>query len=115
MPPIPEVINTFDKLKELHRKKNDDYAGDKGAFFNFDFCAYVSGLFKSASDKVFATFVSVKLARLAVLLSKNGDAVNESVEDSFDDLIAYAAIWKADYIRRKKSNKPVIYEEPDTY
>lgn len=103
MPTIPGFLDTLDKLKELHRRKNDDYSGDKGAFFNFEFCDYVSNLFSSSLDKVYATFVSVKIARLAVLLSSKSSPQNESIEDSFDDAITYLTIWKCHYIERKKN------------
>jgi hypothetical protein len=105
MPVIPEFINTLDNLKDLHRKKNDDYSGDRGAFFNFEFCDFVSNLFRSSRDKVYAVFVAVKLARLAVVLD-SAKVNNESVTDSFDDLICYAAIWKSDYMERVKKSQP---------
>ncbi len=100
MPIILEVMNTFDKLKKLHEKKNDDYTGNFGPYFNFEFCEYVSSLFQNARDKVYAVFVAVKLARLSVVLTKAPN--NEAVEDSFDDMIVYLAIWKSDYLTRKK-------------
>jgi hypothetical protein len=102
MPIIPNFINNLEKYKELHRKKNEDYSGDKGAFFNFEFCDYVSSLFTNSRDKVYAVFLSVKLARLAVTLSSK-QVQNESIEDSFDDLIIYANIWKCDYMERQKN------------
>lgn len=99
MPPIKEVIETLEKIKTLHEKKNTDYSGDKGPFYNFEFCKQVSAQFGSDRDKVFATLVSVKLARLSVLLDPNKEPLNESIEDSFDDLITYALLWKANYLR----------------
>lgn len=108
MPIIPGVIDTFDKLKNLHRIKNDDYAGNNGPFFNFEFCEYFSSLFQNARDKVYAVFVAVKLARLSVVLSKPPS--NESVDDSFDDAINYLAIWKADWQSRGKRSIRQITE-----
>jgi hypothetical protein len=105
MPTIPNFCETLDNLKELHKKKNDDYSGDKGAFFNFGFCEYVSNLFTNGRDKVYAVFIAIKLARLAVLLS-GSSAKNESIEDSFDDMITYATIWKCDYMSRME-NEPI--------
>lgn len=102
MPLIPGMIDTFDKLKLLHKKKNDDYSGNNGAFFNFEFCENLSSYFSNARDKVYAVFIGVKLARLAVLLSSGNTAQNESIEDSFDDMITYCAIWKCDYMQRGK-------------
>ena len=101
MPLIPGVLETFEKLGRLHKTKNDDYAGEKGPFFNFDFAEYVSSVFASARDKVYAAIVGIKLARLAVVMAKK--AVNhESIEDTFDDLILYCTIWKSDYMGRTR-------------
>lgn len=105
MPIIPNFIDTLNKAISLHKKKNDDYSGDFGAFFNFEFCEYVSSLFKSSRDKVYAVFIAVKLARLAVILTAN-KVNNESIEDSFDDMIVYATIWKCDYLSRQV-DKPI--------
>lgn len=101
MPMIPGFVDNLDRYKDLHRKKNDDYSGNKGAFFNFEFCDFVSSLFSNSRDRVYATFLAVKLARLAVTLSAK-EIKNESIEDSFDDLIVYATIWKCDFVERKK-------------
>jgi hypothetical protein len=99
MPTIPGVVSTFDKLVKLHKLKNDDYTGDNGVFFNFDFAEYLSSLFKNARDKVYAVMLGIKLARLSVVLTKTPN--NETVEDTFDDAIVYMAIWKADFTSRK--------------
>lgn len=104
MPTIPNFCETLDSLKELHKKKNDDYSGGKGAFFNFNFCEYVSSFFDNAKDKVYAVFIAVKLARLAVCLNKSS-TLNESILDSFDDMITYATIWKCDFMNRME-NEP---------
>lgn len=101
MPLIPGFIDTFQKAIEIHKRKNDDYTGDNDPLFNFAFCDYVSSLFKNSRDKVYAVFIAVKLARLSVVLSAS-NIKNESVEDSFDDLIVYAGIWKCDYMQRVK-------------
>lgn len=100
MPQIPGFIDTMNKAIDTHKRKNDDYTGNNDAFFNFAFCDFVSSLFQNSRDKVYAVFIAVKLARLSVVLSKS--ALNESVEDSFDDLIVYAGIWKSDYMMRNK-------------
>jgi len=104
MPQIPGVKETFTKLIKLHEKKNDDYAGEQGPFFNFDFARNLAALFTNARDKVYAVIIGVKIARLVVLLNRGGKASNESVEDTFDDLIVYATIWKSDYVRSKKAD-----------
>ena len=104
MPVIPGVIETYDKLKQLHRTKNDDYAGENGAFFNFEFAEKVGEIFKGARDKVYAIAIGIKLARLSVVIYKQTN--HETVEDTFDDLINYSCIWKADYLSRR-ANKHI--------
>jgi len=60
--------------------------------------------------------VGIKLARLAVVLTKPPN--HESVNDTFDDAIVYMAIWKADYHNRHTStlhervDKVTIRETP---
>lgn len=101
MPVVPGVVETFEKLIKLHRAKNDDYSGENEPFFNFNFAEYVASLFKGVKDKVYVTQIAIKLARLSVVLYKTTPN-NESVEDTFDDLITYSALWKADYMNRTK-------------
>jgi len=101
---IPGVKETFTKLIKLHEKKNADYAGEQGAFFNFEFSRDFAKLFKRSRDKVYAILIGIKLARFVVLLNKGGAAKNEPVEDSFDDCITYLAIWKSDYMRSRDSD-----------
>lgn len=57
-------------------------------------------LFQKNDDKVYATMIGIKIGRLSALLNSEAKPNNESVLDSFDDLIVYAAIWKADVERR---------------
>lgn len=98
---IKELIETFDALKELHIKKNEDYTGKSiNPFFNFAVAEQVASLFGDDRDKVFATMVGIKLGRISALLNSGKPPNNESLLDSFDDLIVYAAIWKADIQRR---------------
>lgn len=109
VPLIPGVIETFDKLKGLHKIKNDDYAGDKGAFYNFEISEWFIGLFKGARDRVYAGIIGIKIARLSVVLYKPPS--NESVEDTFDDIITYTAIWKSDWMSRNKKSLHQRVEE----
>ena len=108
MPVVPGVVETFEKLIKLHRLKNDDYTGDNDPFYNFAISEYLMGLFKGARDKVYVAQIAIKLARLSVVLYK--PANNEAAEDSFDDLICFGALWKADYMSRSKPNIRQITE-----
>lgn len=113
---IPEVIETFQKLLTLHIKKNEDYTGkDSNRFFNFNVADTISNLFESNRDKVFSTMIGIKLGRIAALLNSGKAANNESVLDSFDDLIIYAAIWKADCQRIGKGLFPATEQRESAY
>jgi hypothetical protein len=105
MPPIPEFITALDKMKEIHRTKNDDYAASDNPFSNFDVQEYFSNLFTNPRDKVFVTMLAVKFARLATLMNKGIAPNHESIEDTFIDAANYTLLWRADYIRRKNGRE----------
>lgn len=91
MPQIPEFMQLLEKMKEIHEKKNNDYAATP--FENFQRSAEVSSWFKFDTDKAFVVLIATKLARLATLLNKGVMPENESVNDSFLDLTTYCALW----------------------
>jgi len=98
---IPSVVKTFDKLKELHIRKNADYTGkSKNRFYNFRIASFFTRIFDNNEDKVYATIIGIKFGRLSALLNSKNCPQNEPVLDSFDDAIVYLAIWKADVERR---------------
>lgn len=83
----------LNEAKSILNKKAHDYtSGDTTRFENFERQALVSSWFKNDIDKVFACMVTVKLARLASCLDSKIPN-NESIEDSFVDLINYCALW----------------------
>lgn len=81
------------RMAEIHNRKSHDYARDDNAFSNFEFAAQVSEHFTEPIDRVFATMIGIKLARIAELTSAGKDPQNESIRDTFDDLATYAALW----------------------
>jgi hypothetical protein len=83
-----------DKLAVFERK-NADYAGEKGTYFNFEYAAKVAEPFTDPVDKVFATMLGIKLGRLAVLKQPGKVPNHESVLDSHGDFTTYAGIWEA--------------------
>lgn len=95
----------LDKCRELHEKKSHDYAQDDNPFSNFEYAAKVAEPFTDPVDKVFATLIGVKLARLAEL-RKGKEPKNESIEDTCIDFVNYAAIWGSRVIKdiRTKRN-----------
>lgn len=96
------MIEAADRIKELHKRKNDDYAKNDNPFFNFDVAEYGLRLFPNPRDGAFAGLIFTKLGRLAVLLLPGAKVNNESIEDTFLDLATYTLLWRADFIRRRK-------------
>ena len=95
--PIPAVLEMLKKIEEIHTRKGRDYAAAENPFENFERSATVTSWFKFEEDKVFATFISTKLARLATLLNSGAKPNNESIDDSFLDLATYCILWYAAY------------------
>lgn len=99
------VEEILDECKRMTAAKGQDYTTDVNVdrFENFSRCALVSGWFVSDRDKVYATLITLKLARLASLLGRDKDVKNESIKDTFIDLVNYSALWAGD---RFQSDKP---------
>lgn len=110
MPENKEFMELTRQMQEIHHKKNNDYTSGNPDE-NFERMGIISSWFSNQIDKVFATMVAVKLARLGVLLSSQREPNNESVEDSFLDLCTYCALWAANYKRRNR--RPIISELED--
>lgn len=81
---------------EIAERKAKDYSVPTDRYSNFRFASIVAEPFDGV-NKVFATLIGVKLARLAVLLSSPLPPSNESIADTFDDLTNYAALWGGHY------------------
>ena len=97
-----EFLELLEKSKVIHESKNQDYTSGN-VDENFVRMMTISEWFNGPLDKVFATMVAVKLARLATLLNKSTTPNHESVDDSFLDLFTYVGLWAANYKRRNKS------------
>lgn len=106
---IREFMDLMEELKALHEKKNRDYSESPEAFDNFTRAATISSWFKEDIDKVFATLIGIKLARLAVL-SNGREPNNESIDDTFRDLTCYAGLWTA-YRRQKLSREEKVVKD----
>jgi hypothetical protein len=83
----------IERLIKVHEAKSHDYAKSSDKFSNFKYAALLSQEFTDSVDRVFATLIGVKLARLAELRSSGKNAKNESVADTFLDLTNYAGLW----------------------
>lgn len=84
----------FDKCKKLIQTKGEDYTRDPqvNQYENFDRAAEIASWFVDGRDKPYTVLIGTKLSRLATLLNGKSPK-NESVEDSFIDLINYCALW----------------------
>ena len=90
-------------MREVHEKKNEDYATSDNPFSNFDTSEYLISQFRSDRDKAFVWPIATKLARLATLLNSNIRPNNESIGDSLIDIANYVILWKCDISRRQKN------------
>lgn len=99
----PEEL--FNKCQSLMGAKAHDYTKDAAVdrYENFSRSSLVASWFSDDKDKVFVVLIATKLARLATLLG-NKEPKNESIEDSFVDLINYCALWAGERTSREKDN-----------
>lgn len=95
-----EFISILDRSKEIHIRKNQDYTSGTNVDENFERVSIIQSWFNNPLDKSFASFIAVKLARLASLLNKSSNPNFESVDDTFVDLVTYAGLWGGNVIRR---------------
>jgi hypothetical protein len=93
----PELVSLLDRVRETHKKKNSDYSNpEKGEYYsNFEYAALVADRFSNPIDRVFATLIAVKMARLQELTQPGRVPNNESVDDTRLDLSTYCCIWTA--------------------
>jgi len=97
---IPEFLNALEKMKEIHIKKNEDYANEQNPFSNFDESEHFLEMFPNPRDGAFAWPIGTKISRLSNLLNSGKTANHESIEDTFIDIANYLLLWRADYLRR---------------
>ena len=102
-PRIPEFIELLDASKAIHLKKNQDYANANNPFSNFERSAELISWFSDPVDKSFIALIGTKLARIAEL-SDGRTPNNESLDDSFLDLVTYCGLWAAYVKRRNKTS-----------
>ncbi len=107
---VQDVLDSCKQIEEIHRRKNDDYATTDNPFSNF--AEYGLKLFHRAHDQVFVWPIFTKLARLAVLLSRDRAPNNESIEDSFIDIATYVLLWKARWKMRYQGNLEELVTPP---
>jgi hypothetical protein len=71
---------------------------------NFERSAELISWFNNKRDQPYVCLIGTKLARLASLLSDGRKPNNESIDDTFLDLINYCALW---YERISEENSKI--------
>lgn len=97
-----DIEQIFNHCKKLTMSKRHDYTSVDDNHENFKRSSEIQGWFKSDMDKPYAVLIGTKLARLATLLDSK-EPKNESIEDSFLDLINYCALWAERRLSLKSS------------
>jgi len=95
-------------MREIHIKKNADYAEANNPFSNFEIASKLVSHFSHPIDQVFVTLIGIKLARLSNLLNTGKLPDNESIADTFIDGPNYFALWGAYHQYRQGSDKKAI-------
>ncbi len=87
---VEEILN---RAKEIHLKKRADYTTkpDENPYENFARANEIVSWFP-IQYRSFASHIGTKLARLGSLLSTNRTPNNESLDDTFLDLVTYCAL-----------------------
>lgn len=86
---IPDI---FEKCWKITTSKRNDYTSSTDNHENFKRSAELSSWFKNEQDKSYVILIGTKLARLGSLLDSK-EPNNESIDDTFIDLINYCALW----------------------
>lgn len=89
----PRYDQLVQTIKEIHDNKSHDYAQDANPYSNFEYAALVAERFTDPIDRVFATMMGIKMARLAELTSAGKTPKNEALQDTRRDLANYGMIW----------------------
>ena len=85
----PKFDSLLIKMREMHNRKNKDYATNNDPYSNFKFAAAYADV---PLYKVYLVIEGIKTARQHELLGKGKKAQNESVNDTLLDKAVYATI-----------------------
>lgn len=103
MSPFEQLL---ERSKAIHLKKREDYTTNPTAnpHENFERANEIISWFPS-EYKSFASHIGTKLARLSSLLSTNKAPNNESLDDTFLDLVTYCGLMY-DFYKTDKGKLP---------
>ena len=92
----------YSQALETMKKKNADYGGNSGSMKNFEVSATIANV--TMSQGILTRLVD-KTIRIGNLIVKEGQVKDESIFDTVQDLINYAAIlYYALQIEREKKD-----------
>ena len=83
-----KIEEIFAACVQMSMNKRHDYTSSSDNHENFKRASMIAEWFKSDDDNPYVILIGTKLARLASLLDSKKPK-NESIEDSFIDLINY--------------------------
>lgn len=77
---------------DVMKGKSHDYASKTNRYSNFEQAAKVAG---TTTEQAILTLIGIKIARISELINAKKDPKNESLQDSYMDLINYICILNA--------------------
>ena len=87
------IDQIFEKCMTVTMSKRHDYTSGTDAHENFKHSTELISWFYNDNDTAYVALIATKLTRLASLLNENKTPNNESIQDTFIDLINYCALW----------------------
>lgn len=99
---IDSTEELFNSALETMKKKNADYSGDNRTLKNFNVSALVANV--TTSQGILVRLCD-KVTRIGNLLQKEGEVKDETILDTVQDLINYAAILHYSICQDKISEK----------
>lgn len=90
-----KINEIFAKCEKITMSKRQDYTNNPeiDAHENFKRASMLAEWFDYTGDVSYIVLIGTKLARLSSLLNNDKKPNNESIEDTFIDLINYCALW----------------------
>lgn len=92
----------LDEMAVTHNKKSHDYASDKQPYGNYKFAGRLGSLFHNPDDAGFLTRLGEKMYRLANIENNKKQVMNESIEDTENDLCVIMTLWMSMRRDRRK-------------
>jgi len=86
----PDFYKLLNKMKEIHSKKNHDYAGDDDPLSNFQIVYELTKNIPDSPFKVAFTRLVEKVVRIANIVTKGNQVEDETIDDSLLDNANYS-------------------------